>query len=234
MRRPTLAASLVCLALAAADCGSSAPSPLAPPVAANAWIARSDSNARVLLTLDVEFAPERASQLGVEEADERTVDLGEGFRGRYLSALHGARTELEARRAAEHDPLVLGDLDILLHEVDLRTRETELLDRTLVPAWDVARTVFAGVHALLDDQVAPERRARAVARLRRYAGLVPGTAPLADMARADVAAHLARPELVPPARIELEKSLATSATLREGIQKLFEKYALTAGADEAL
>jgi uncharacterized protein (DUF885 family) len=240
MRRTILRFALAFSALVpAAGCGSgaqvgsqAATTASATP-AAGGWIARSDANARVLVALDVEFSPERASQLGIEEADGRTTDLSEGFRGRRLAALRGARQELETRRAAESDPLVAQDLAILLRAVDLETRELELGERTMMPHWDVARFVFNGVHTLLDDQVAPARRARAVERLRRYAGLAPGTRPIAELARADVEAHLARTELVPPARIDVEKSLATAATLRDGIAKLFQKYQVP-GYEEAL
>jgi uncharacterized protein (DUF885 family) len=197
------------------------------------WIARSDASARVLVALDVEFAPERASQLGVEEADERTSDLSAGFRTRRLAALRGAKQELATRRAAETDPLVAQDLDILLRAVDLDVREIELFDRTLVPHWDVARLVFNGMHALLDDQVAPARRLRAVTRLKRYAGLIGGVQPIAELARADVTEQLGRPDLVAPARIDVEKSLSTTATLRDGVEKLFQKYQVP-GYEEAL
>ena len=237
MRRPSILASLLLISLlsAAPGCGSAAPATSATtPVASggSSWIARSDASAHALVALDVEFAPERASALGVEEADERTTDLTEGFRDRHLAGLRGARRELEAQLARETDPLVRQDLSILLREADLQARETELTERTLLPHWDVARMAFAGLHTLLDDQVGPARRARAVARLRRYAGLVPGVPALTEQARADVTARLARPELVPPARIEVEKTLATSATLRDGIEKLFVKYQVP-GYEEA-
>jgi len=250
MRR--LASSLALIAVlsgcAAGHAPAAAPRPLAsaPPsttpsaapssssaTARPAWIARSDENAKLLLDVETQFTPERASYLGVEAADERTLDLSPGHHARHLAALREARRQLEARRAAEKDPLVAQDLAILLHEADLRIREMELAERTLVPHWDVARIVFDGLHALLSDQVAPARRARALVRLRRYAGLEPGSTPLADLAHADVQDHLARPGLVPPARIDLEKSLSTSATLRDGVAKLFAKYRLT-GYEDAM
>jgi uncharacterized protein (DUF885 family) len=224
----------VLFACAAGCAGSSAlPPPQAAAVLPTTWIARSDANAGVLVAYELEFAPERASELGVEQADARATSLADGFRARRLAALRGAEGELEMRRAAETDPLVAQDVSILLRAADLDVREIELTDRTMVPHWDVARIVFNGVHALLDDQVAPARRARAVERLRRYAGLSPGTRPLAEEARADVLAHLARPELVAPARIEVQKSIATSSTLQSGIEELFRKYDVH-GYEEAL
>jgi Bacterial protein of unknown function (DUF885) len=232
----------LCFSVLLAGCGASSNAasghPHSPPAAAGsserpAWVEKSDESARILLAIETEFSPEGASSLGVEAADERTIDLTEGFRTRRVAALREALRTLEARRRAEGDPLVLQDLAILVHEANLELREIELSEKTLVPHWDVARLVFTGIHALLDDQVAPPRRARALARLRGYAGLAPGRAPLVDLARADVAAHLARSELLAPARIDVEKSLSTTATLRDGIQKLFVKYAI-AGYEEPL
>ncbi len=128
---------------------------------------------------------------------------------------------------------MLEDLAILLHQIDLQVRSSTLEESTMVRHFDVARMVFSGMEVLLNDQVAPARKARAVKRLQRYVGLAPGSTPLADLARADLTARLARAELMPPARIDVEKSLSTSATLRDGIGKLFAKYGVT-GADEAL
>jgi len=193
---------------------------------------RSDENARILLDVGTEFEPERASALGIESGDERTFDLSEGFRARHVAALLAAKTKLDARRAAETDPLVAQDLSILLRSADLQRREIELTDKTTVPSYAVARMVFGGLKTLLDDQIAPARRVRALARLRRYAGLTPGSTPVADQAKADIVAKLAHSELQLPARIDVEKSLSTSASLRDGIEKLFQKYKI-AGYEEA-
>jgi len=243
----TIPRSLLVAALCAAlpACGAAPPvstaaGPAAPAVASAApaharpaWIARSDENARILLAVEVAFEPESASSLGEESADARSVDLTAGFRERRVGALVDAQKQLEARRAAETDPLVLQDLAILLKSADLEVRWIELQGRVLVRHFNVARMVFSGLQSLLDEQVAPARRARAVERLRRYVGLAAGTTPLTDLARADMTARLARPELATPARIDVEKSLSTTATLRDGIGKLFTKHGV-AGADEAL
>jgi uncharacterized protein (DUF885 family) len=210
-----------------------APAPAAAAKAHPAWIDRSDESTRLLIEVAAQFAPEGMSRVGVESADEKTVDLSEGFRARHVAALNDVQAKLEARKAAETDPLVAQDLAILLHAVDLDRREIEINERNLVPHHDVARIVFSGVQGLLDDQVPQARRLRAVARLRRYAGMVAGVPPLVDMAKADVNAGLAQPGLAPPARLDVEKSLSTSAQLRDGIAKLFQKYAIP-GYEEPL
>jgi Bacterial protein of unknown function (DUF885) len=236
-------ALLPAILLGAASCGSPAPpaSPSPAPSSAapradapvSSWIARSDENAHLLVDVDARFFPESASSLGVESADELTIDLAPGYRARRAAALQEVARNLEGRKAAEHDPLVLGDLSILLHEIDLSLREIELNDRVFLPYRDVARTVFSGIQILLDDRIQPARRARAVGRLRRYAGLVPGSTPITELCKADTTAALARSGLLFPARIDVEKSLSTSATLRDGIAKLFVKYGV-AGHEEPM
>jgi hypothetical protein len=193
---------------------------------------RSDDASHILLDVRAEFQPELASAVGIEAADERTVDLGQAVRARHVAALMAASKKIEARRATEKDPLVLQDLAILLRAADLQRRDIELNEKSVVPAYDASRIIFTGIKVLLDDQVPPARRLRALGRLRRYAGLVPGSTPLVEQAKADVTARLTHPELQPPARIDIEKSLSTSASLREGIEKLFLKYEIK-GYEEA-
>ena len=97
MRRPLFVAALAILA--ATGCATASP-PVTPATATTpaSWIARSDANARVLVALEVEFAPERASTLGVEEADEKTVDL---VRGLPRTAPRGAARRPARARGAE-------------------------------------------------------------------------------------------------------------------------------------
>jgi uncharacterized protein (DUF885 family) len=138
--------------------------------------------------------------------------------------LKAASAKLETRRAAETDALVAQDLAILLRSADLQRRVIELNAKMIVPSYDVARTIFAGLKVLLDDQVPAARRVRALARLRAYIGAAPGSTPLTEQAKADITASFAKGGLQAPARIDVEKSLSTSASLREGIEKLFLKY----------
>ncbi len=150
--------------------------------------------------------------------------IGESVDSQQIAALTAATAKLEARRGVETDPLVAQDLAILLRSADLQRRVIALPSTTIVPHYDVSRLVFGGLKVLLDDQVPAARRAKALGRLRRYAGLVPGSTPLTEQAKANVLARFARPALQPPARIDVEKSLSTSAALRDGTEKLFQKY----------
>jgi hypothetical protein len=191
----------------------------------------SDENARILIAVTTQFSPETASFLGIESADEGTTDLSEGFRTRELAALHDASMKLEARRGRETDPLVAQDLAILLRWADLERRKIELEDKTIVPYYDVAQIVFSGLRMLLDDQVPAGRREHALARLRRYAGLTPGVPSLVEWAKADIDAKLRQSDRLPPPRIQVEKTLSNSQSLRDGVEKLFQKYRI-AGYEE--
>jgi hypothetical protein len=185
---------------------------------------RSDEAAHVLLDVDTRFSPENASRLGIESADEQVGDMTPGFRDRHLAALRQAGEKLRALRAAEKDPLVAGDLDILIRAGDLDRRDIELDESAMLPFWQVARRVFFGAHVLLDEQVPAARRARVVARLRRYAGMEPGSTPITELAKADLAAHLTRAGLTAPLKIDVEKYLATTAPTVDGIAKLCAKF----------
>jgi uncharacterized protein (DUF885 family) len=89
------------------------------------------------------------------------------------------------------------------------------------------------VQVLLDDQIPAGRRAAAVARLRRYAGLEPGVHGLVERAKAELVAGLANPALKPPRRAEVERNLATGAATRDGIRELCARWR-PAGYEEPL
>jgi len=69
--------------------------------------------------------------------------------------------------------------------------------------------------------VQPERRRKALARLRRYAGLEPGYTPIAQAAEARIRERLNGPELMGPSRREVEKNLASDDFYINGIEQLF-------------
>lgn len=200
---------------------------LLPAVAnaeAPAWVAKSDVNSMLLLRVMAEFGPESASQLGLDGYDERVLDLGPDYRGRYRRAVTKAIVDLERRRAKLHDPLLLQDLDITLKAAHDEVRETDLSEKYRLPYFACEKIVFGGLRDLLDAQVPAERRARAVSRLRRYAGLIPGTTPLCTLAEARTREKLGQPGLLPPVRKQVEKDLANSAAMVNGIEQLFVQF----------
>jgi uncharacterized protein (DUF885 family) len=93
--------------------------------------------------------------------------------------------------------------------------------------------VFGSLLALLDDRVAAPRRQAAVTRLRKYAGLEPGTTPIADLARAETRGKLGAAGLMPPYVRAVQKAIDDTPVLLDGMAKLLAKYQLT-GYDDAL
>jgi hypothetical protein len=210
--------SLLVLALVAA---TAAPKPATPE-----WVARSNQNTRLVLESEARFFPEAYGSLGVDGLDEQIFDLRPGLSERMRQAAEKTLVELRARITRETDPLVKQDLSILIKEQEDTIRGVQISDKYDVPYVNVARRVFRGVRALLDDQVAASRRPAAVVRLKRYAGLESGYTPVTKLAEARTRERMATPGLLFPARIEVEKDLADEAFLVDGIGKLFAKYGI--------
>jgi len=218
VRLLTLAAAL---AGAALQGGVTAAPPSQDP---RAWIAASNRHAQVLLDVLAKFAPESAGQFGVTGLDENVTNLSveAGERGR--EATTAALATLRAGRTAERDPLVRQDLDILIRSAQTNLRGARLLQDRLLPYTDVTAVVFGGLRSLLDPQVATARRAAAVVRLRKYAGLVEGYEPITAQALRVTRDRLRNAELLPPSKSQVERDLANGPILVQGLEKLFEQY----------
>jgi hypothetical protein len=195
-------------------------------------VGRSDEHARVPLGVVGRFSPEFAARLGLEGLDQDVLDLGPRLDERTERATREALAELERRLAAETDPRVRQDLEIMIASGRDNLEGARLNRRYLIPYVDVPQTVFQGIRSLLDDQVPPARRANALVRLRRYTGLEPGYTPVTELAIQRTRERLAEPGLLGPARAELEKNLGNSAFYVDGVAKLFAKFGL-AGHEEA-
>ncbi len=216
--------ALSCFVLGAATAGA-APRP--------AWVEKSDANARLVLEASARFEPESAGRLGLEGFDEAILDLKPQLYERSQQATRDVLATLESRLAAETDPAVKQDLEILVRATKDSLEETDLRHRYEVDYTDVPLTVFRGLRALLDDQVPAERRAKAVVRLRRYAGLEPGYTPLAVLAERRTRESFGRDGARAPFKGAVEKDLGNSASYVQGIGKLLEKYKI-AGYQPAL
>lgn len=201
---------------------TASPAPVPPRVS---WVERSNANAKLLLDVNAAYEPEEISALGLEEYDTRVLDYAPGHAERFRKDATRAKEELERRLAGEKDREVAADLAILVANVERAIRASRLHEEKEVPFLDVARHVFGGLRSLLDDRVVPERRKAAVARLTAYVGAAGGQ-PLTVLAREETKAALADKKRLPPAKLEVEKALQSSAVLTEGIEKLLQKYAV--------
>src|SRR5438445_4122005 len=237
MRRNAARSAAALLALAA--CNHAQPTPdaatprtttAAQPGATGAdrsWIARSNENAKILLAVQARFAPEQAARLGQPGLDDRITDLTPGHQARLRKATGEALARIEELRRTEKDPLVAQDLAILADAARKSIRGSELSERLEVPYYNLARLVFFSVRGLLDPQIEPARRPAALARVRKYAGLEPGTTSIVLLAERETREALKKPKLQPPSKLEVENDLQTSQFLIDGIEKLSEEYTLT-------
>ena len=198
-----------------------------------AWVEASNRHAKVLLDVIATFGPEGAGSLGVDGLDEQVRDLSAAQRKRMKAASVASLAELRRRRKTERDPLVAQDLDIMIEDNRRGIRESDLTDKLQLPYYFVPRMVFGGLRALLDDQVAPERRKAALVRLKRYAGMETGYRPLAAVAEERVRAGLANPKLLGPFRSEVEQNLSQTGFFVDGLGQLFDKYKIE-GYQDAL
>jgi len=205
-----------------------------PPVPLATAVERSDVFARKLVAAIADFAPEGLAQMGViDTKDEAIVDLGLDADVRFRARMAKEIVELEAARALEKDEVVAQDLDILIKRAKLLTRVSELEEKRLLTWMSVAHHAFNGIKALLDDQVPPERRAKALVRLRKYAGIEPGYRPATELSMARARASFGDASRVGPVREEVLKEIADIPTYKKGIADLFAKYQIP-GCEDAV
>ncbi len=194
-------------------------SPAAP--AAEPWIERSDRNSAIVIEMQGAFYPEFTSELGVDRFDTAALDLGPENAKRYDAAAGRVLELLAAKRKAESDPKVRQDLDILIDAVESKRQTRALEYRLLVPYFDLSKHVFQGLQVLLDARNDESRRRNALQRLRRYAGMEPGTAPLADLARARTSERFRAAQLVWPYEGQVRQDLDNHERYIAGIAELF-------------
>jgi Bacterial protein of unknown function (DUF885) len=192
--------------------------------AGNDWVSRSNQNTHLLLALQAKFSPESAQQSGFDGVDDQIFDLKAGINERTRQATREAADGLRKRLSTEKDPLVRQDLEILIKAADDQIRGSLINEKYYIPYFNLPRAIFFGVRTLLDDQIPAERRNAALVRLRKYAGLEPGFTPITELAEERARERLNKPGLLGPAKIEVEKDLATQASFIDGIGKLFAKY----------
>jgi uncharacterized protein DUF885 len=191
-----------------------------------AWIATSNKNAQVLLDVMAKFGPEGAGQSGVSGLDEEVTRISDERAREQRDAVQAALTTLQARAKTEQNPMIRQDLEILMRSARNNLRAGQINQERLVPYINTTALVFGGLRSLLDAQVAPERRAAAVVRLRKYAGLVNGYDPIATQAMRYTQSKLGDAKRLAPAKAEIERDLANGPVLIQGIERLFDQFKL--------
>jgi hypothetical protein len=193
------------------------------PAGPQAWITRSNEFALQILKIQTKYAPEGAGRLGIEGLDEAITQFPANRREQQKADAVAAIAQIETWIAAEKDPLVKQDLQIMARASKDARRGAELGEKYNLPYFNPSLLVFGGMQALLDDQVPEARRKAALVRLRKYAGVEPGFEPIVDQMKAR-SKDWVKPGQVGPAKVEVETDLARADFLINGIGPLFEKY----------
>jgi hypothetical protein len=186
------------------------------------WIEQSNRHAQSLLEITARYAPEQASQVGVEGHDAEVFDLKSGFVERQVADLQAVAQKYAGVRSAETDRRVQQDLDILAGAARDQATTLELNRKHMLPFFDIGRAVFGGFQDLLDARIPKERQKAALARLHRYVGAEKGYEPITTLARARYEEAAKNPALLGPWVVEAQQYLDNTPRYLDGIQKLLE------------
>ncbi|MET0582449.1 MAG: DUF885 domain-containing protein, partial [Pseudoxanthomonas sp.] len=220
-----LSVPLPAFAQAAAPAAQSKPAP--------AWVEASNRNAQILLKAQAAFQPEYASFFGIPGYDDKVADLGPDNPRRYREATAKAKAELQALLQQERDANVRQDLEILIKAADENIEGSQLNEKYLLPWSDAPQSMFNGLNGLLSDQTPPERRAKALDRLKAYVGLAPDSTAFTTLARQRYEEKLSDSKLLQPTKLEVERAVGNGDTYSSGVRELFVKYKIE-GAEPAL
>ncbi|MBV9227229.1 MAG: DUF885 domain-containing protein, partial [Acidobacteriaceae bacterium] len=204
-----------------------------PPQAGDKqWIARSNGFTQMLVDIGNRHSPESASSQGLKEYDERIGQPTKADEDKAITEVRAVLAKLQTQLPDEKDTNVAQDLQIVIRRIELQLREHDFSQSHEVPFINANSYIFFGIRSLLDDQVAADRRPAAVVRLRKYVGLEPGYQPLTTLLRQRVEEQMAKPNMIYPAKLEVETELARSGNYVDGMAALFKQYKLT-GWEEA-
>jgi len=196
-------------------------------VHAKDWVEQSNSETQRLLNIEFEHSPERGSREGLAKYDERISNPTLADELAERGELRAVLADLKARAASETDENVAEDLEILRKAFDLRFRTEDFERQRLVPFINASQIVFQGLHGLLDEQVAAERRPSAIVRLRKYTGAQAGYEPITTLLKQRALEQQSKPDVLYPSKEQIETELGRNANYIQGIGDLFKKYRLS-------
>ncbi len=197
------------------------------PAASKAWIAVSDGYTQQLLQVRLRHGPEGGSAQGLAQFDPQVSKPTLADEKAQRRELEAVLEKMKAAKRTEKDKNVLEDIAILERAFELQFRNQDYGEKHDVPFINASQAVFGGLKTLLDDQVAAERRPAAVVRLRKYAGVEPGSKPLTEILKQREMEQMAKPGVLYPSRGEMETELGRNGSYIEGMAALFRKYKLT-------
>lgn len=193
---------------------------------ADDWVSQSNENAKILLEVLAKYSPEGAGSIGMDGYDEEVFTLPLDVNEQSNRDTEKAIQQLQKILSQEKNPLIRQDLEIMIESAEDSIQGTLLNEKYTLPYFDLNATAFQGIRALLDDRIPAERRAAALIRLRKYAGLVEGYEPITLQAEKYIRHYLKNPDLRGPFKDNLEKDFGNAERYVAGIAQLFQKYEL--------
>ena len=188
-----------------------------------AWIAASNAYTNQLAEIEFKHNPEQGSNQGLSKYDteigQPTLADEDQERKETKALLDSFKTAVGQQKQKE----VAQDLQIVITNVELQFREEDFARAHKVPFLNASGAVFRGLRILLDEQTPNERRAAAVVRIRKYAGLEPGYTPLTEIFKERVKEQMAKPGVIYPSRAQMETELGRTSSFVNGMAELLEK-----------
>jgi uncharacterized protein (DUF885 family) len=194
--------------------------------AAPAWVEKSNTYTNMLLDVQLKHNPEQGSQEGIAKFDTQISNptLADDLDQRH--ELKAVLAQIDATARQETDQNVREDIEILRKAFDLQFRTEDYGLKHEVPFINASEVIFQGLRGLLDDQVAAERRAAALVRLRKYVGTEPGYKPFTELLKEREVEQIAKAGMTYPSKTEMEIELGRASNYVDGISALFAKYKL--------
>ena len=195
------------------------------------WVKLSNRQAQPVLDILAKYNPEAAGRYGLDNFDEAVLDLLPQIYERQQADIRHVLDELKSHLGDEQHPKVKQDLQLLIQVLQDSLDRSQRRHRILLPYFNVPEIVFEGIRALLDANVAKSRHPAAVVRLKKYAGLAPGSQPLVELAKARSSERFAARDLVGPYRVQVRKDIAKANSYIDGIAELMRTHGIEGWED---
>jgi uncharacterized protein (DUF885 family) len=234
MHRSTAFILMVTVGLGAAGLGTSKTGAAQTGAGANtaagankSWVQRSNQYTQMLLDVQLKHSPESGSAQGLAKYDAAITDATRADEIAQRRELEDVLAQLKKDELKEKDRDVREDLEILQVAFARQFRQDDYQLAHKVQFIDAIQAVYEGLRVLLDDHVATERRAAALARLRKYAGVEPGYKPFTEMLKQRMTEQMAKPGVGYPATNAIEVQLERDKSYLDAIAGLLRNYQMT-------
>jgi hypothetical protein len=188
------------------------------------WVAKSNAYTKILIGIDQKYSPEFGSSQGLAYYDTLISVPTLANEMAQRKETEDAVATFKAAKLHETNAAIKQDLDILIHQAELGFKNEDFALNRKVSFLNATGDVFSGLQILLDDQTPEERRAAAVIRLNKYAGLQNGYEAITAIYKERTLNQMSKPGVIYASKQSMEVELSRNASMLAGIAELFKKY----------